>query len=106
MVIEAVKKGDVVAQQLISHFGNYVGKLIAKSVALINPDAVIISGPLSELDNFILDPIRKAVKKDILSITNDPLDFLCSQQGEYSVAIGAASIILRDFFESIPQKKL
>jgi predicted NBD/HSP70 family sugar kinase len=99
MVINAAKNGDAIAQYLVSHFGNYVGKLIAKSVALINPDTLIISGALAELGKLIVDPIRETVKMEILSIANDPLEIVCSEQGEYSVSIGAASLILNDFFQ-------
>ncbi len=104
MVIEAAKKDDKIAVSMIMHFSNYLGKLIAKPVALLNPDALIISGPLSQLDNIIIDPLKDSINMEILSITKDSLQIICSDLGEYSVCIGAASLILFDFFKSTPQR--
>lgn len=103
VVIEAVKKNDKIALYLINHFGSYIGKLISKSVALLNPESIIISGPLSELDDIIAKPIKEAITIELLSIASEKLEVICSEQGEYSVPIGAGSLILSDFFK-LPTK--
>jgi N-acetylglucosamine repressor len=98
LMIEAARKGDKVAALLFSIYGDILGKTISKAVSLLNPDAIIISGPVSSLEELIIAPVREAVKKEILSITNDTLEILCSKHGDFSVATGAASIILYDYF--------
>lgn len=102
-IIDALKNNDKLALNLINYFGNFVGKLISKSVALLNPETVIISGPLSQLNHLIINPIKEAIDLEILSIASQNLEIICSEQGEFSVPIGAASLILSDFFNLTPK---
>jgi N-acetylglucosamine repressor len=99
VMLDAAKSGDELALSLFSVLGNLIGKNIAKPVALFNPDAILISGPISILNEIITNSIQKAIEIEILSITIDALMISCSKLGEYNVAEGAGSIILKDFFK-------
>ena len=60
---------------------------------------LIISGDLAELDEIIVRPVKEAIELDTLSITSETLRVVTSSHGHYSVAMGAASIILGSHFK-------
>lgn len=99
LMISAAKKGDEIAITLFTIFGNFIGKSIASSIALLNPDTLIILGDISSLGDIITTPIRNAIEMEILSISNSRLNILCDSNGHYCVAIGAASLILNEYFK-------
>jgi N-acetylglucosamine repressor len=99
LMISAAEQEDELAITFFSIFGNLIGKSIASSIALLNPDALIIMGDISSLGEIIVNPIRNAIELEILSISNANLEILCDSNGHYSVAKGSASLILNDFFQ-------
>jgi predicted NBD/HSP70 family sugar kinase len=100
IILDAVKKGDKIATSIIVKLGHIIGRSIAKSVGLLNPEKLILIGNIAELGDIILDPIKNVIELEILSLTSDSLEFVTSKHGPYSVAMGAASLILNDYFKS------
>ncbi len=98
MMIEAAKQGDPLAMTFFSILGNIIGKHISNAIAVLNPEALIISGKIAELGEKIIKPIQRVIELETLSITNNHLSILCDENGSYSVAKGSASLILNDFF--------
>jgi predicted NBD/HSP70 family sugar kinase len=99
IMIDAAKQADEVALTFFSILGNLIGKTISSSIALLNPDSVILTGDISSLDDIIINPIRNAIEMEVLSITNVNLEILCGKHGHYCVANGAAALVLDDFFK-------
>lgn len=60
-VAAAAQRGDLLAQQIITEAGTYLGIAIASLVNLINPSMVVIGGGVSQLGDLLLEPIRKTV---------------------------------------------
>lgn len=98
ILIDAAKKGDSIAKLVLSKIGDIVGQLIAPAVALLNPDSLIITGVISEIEDVIVDSIRKAIEMRVLSITSSNLNIIVDKHHHYAVAVGAASLILEDYF--------
>jgi predicted NBD/HSP70 family sugar kinase len=78
--------------------GNIVGQTIAPAVALLNPDTIIITGVVSELEEVVIDSVRKEIEMRVISIASHSLNIIADKYHHYSVAVGAASLILEDFF--------
>ena len=97
-LLEIAKKGDKIARQVFSMIGNIVGQTIAPAVALLNPDTLIITGIVSELEDVLIESVRKEIEMRVISITCNSLDIIADKYHLYSVAVGAASLILEDFF--------
>jgi glucokinase-like ROK family protein len=60
-VAAAAQQGDLVAQQIITDAGTYLGIAIASLVNLFNPNMIVIGGGVSQLGDLLLEPIRKTV---------------------------------------------
>lgn len=98
LLLEAAKNGDKISQLIFAVIGNVVGQTIAPAVALLNPDTLIITGIISELEDVIIDKVRKEIEMRVVAITNNTLKIKVDKHHHYSVAVGAASLILEDFF--------
>ncbi|MFO7446447.1 MAG: ROK family transcriptional regulator [Ignavibacteriaceae bacterium] len=98
LLLSAAKQGDKIAELVFTIIGNIVGQTIAPAVALLNPDILIITGVISELENLIIDAIRKEIEMRVVSLSNNVLEIMVDKRHHYSVAVGAASLILEDFF--------
>jgi predicted NBD/HSP70 family sugar kinase len=97
-LLEAAKSGDKIASLVFAMIGNIVGQTIAPAVALLNPDTIIITGVVSELEEVVIDSVRKEIEMRVISIASHSLNIIADKYHHYSVAVGAASLILEDFF--------
>jgi predicted NBD/HSP70 family sugar kinase len=98
LLLEAAKNGDEIAKLVFSMIGNIVGQTISPAVALLNPDTLIITGIVSEMEEVLLNSVRKSIEMRVLSIANNTLNILVDKHHHYSVAVGAAALILEDYF--------
>lgn len=99
LLLEAAKKGDKISKLIFTVIGNVVGQTIAPAVALLNPDTLVITGVISELEDMIIDAVRKEIEMRVVSIANNTLNIIVDKRHQYSVAVGAASLILENFFK-------
>jgi predicted NBD/HSP70 family sugar kinase len=97
-LIDIAKQGDKIANLVFSMIGNIVGQAVYPAVALLNPDTVIIVGNITELDGVVVDSVRKEIELNVLSITSNSLNITVDRHHHYSVVVGAASLVLEDFF--------
>jgi len=104
-MIDAAKSGDEVAVSFFTRLGNQIGKNISRIVAAFNPDMLILSGDVAEVGDLIIAPVKSVIDMDLLSVSSEALRIVTSSQGHYSVAIGAASLVLSDYFK-VPSIRL
>ena len=98
-LIDAAKQGDKIALSFFDALGHIIGKSLAKPVALINPEKIILAGDIAEIGARILEPLRAAIAPEILNLVAETLQFEVAEYGRDSVAIGAAALILNEFFK-------
>jgi N-acetylglucosamine repressor len=97
-LLEAAKNGDKVARLVLSNIGSFIGQTIAPAVGLLNPDTLIISGVISEVEDVLISSVRKEIEMRVVSMISDSLNIIADKYHLYSVAVGAASLVLEDFF--------
>jgi predicted NBD/HSP70 family sugar kinase len=100
-LIDAAKQGDKIARLIFAMIGNVVGHTISPAIALLNPETLVITGDITELEDIVLESIRKEIELNVLSITSNSLEIVADRHYHYSVAVGAASLILEDFFHTL-----
>lgn len=98
-LVQAAKQGDKIANLIFSKIGSIIGQTIAPAVALLNPDSLILTGVISELEDIIIEAVRKEIEMRVIPITNDALEIVVDNYHQYSVAVGAAALILENFFK-------
>ncbi len=97
-LVEAAKKGDKIARSVFSIIGHFVGQTIAPAVGLLNPDTLIITGVISEIEDVLIESVRKEIEMRVVSMISDSINIIADKYHLYSVAVGAASLVLEDFF--------
>lgn len=98
LLVDAVHKGDNIASLVCMMIGGIVGQTIAPAIALLNPDTLIITGIISELEEQVISSVRAAIETRVLSISSAALEIITDKNHQYSVALGAASVVLEDYF--------
>ena len=98
-LVEAAKKGDKIARSVFAIIGHFVGQTIAPAVGLLNPDTLIITGVISEIEDVLIESVRKEIEMRVVSMISDSLSIIADKYHLYSVAVGAASLVLEDFFK-------
>lgn len=68
--IDATNHEDMLCIELAEELGHELGKNIAGLINIFNPEVVIIGGILSQLGDYVLLPIKTAVRKHSLNLVN------------------------------------
>ncbi|OIO34774.1 MAG: hypothetical protein AUJ70_00320 [Candidatus Omnitrophica bacterium CG1_02_40_15] len=97
-IIEAAKSGDTLAIELLEDASVNLGIRVAYLVNLFNPEIVIIGGGIEKAGNLFLEPLRRTIRKWAFEEPANVVKIIPAKLGEDSVALGAASVIIRNVF--------
>jgi predicted NBD/HSP70 family sugar kinase len=100
-VIEAAEAGDKLAIELIESAGVNLGTRIAYLINLFNPEVVVIGGGIEKAGELLVGPIRQTVRKFAFEEPASKVRIVPSALGEDAVALGAASLVLREIFTQL-----
>jgi len=99
MIVEAAKKGDKLAFNLIEKTGEYLGIGIANLINIFNPELVVIGAGISRAGDLLLEPLKRTVRARALQQAYRMVEIKKSSLDEFGGAIGGAILILRNIFE-------
>lgn len=99
VLIEAAKNNDPVAIQFFEKLGYFIGKGLVRPIALINPDTLVLVGDLIDVADIIKDAIYKVLDLEVNNLCRKAIEIITSKFGNKAVSIGAASIILNEYFK-------
>jgi transcriptional regulator of PTS gene len=91
-ILQAALKEDMLAIELIEEVGNTLGKHIAGLINLFNPELVIIGGAVAITGDYLLLPIRSAVKKYSLNLVSKDTSIKLSKLGDKAGVVGACML--------------
>ncbi|MEK3888134.1 ROK family transcriptional regulator [Bacillus sp. FSL K6-3431] len=97
-VYDAAVAGDLLAIEILSKTGEYIGIGLTNLIHILNPEKIIIGGGVSGASKFILQNIKEAIKNRGLTEQARSTEIFCSNRGPYSTAMGAASLMLANVF--------
>lgn len=98
-LLEAAKCGDVVAKDIFKRMGRNLGIGVKNAVNLLNPEAIIIGGERIDAYNFFSSTFKEAIKRHSFPEEAKKLDIILTELGEDGWIIGAATLVIRDFFK-------
>ena len=98
-VLEAANKGDQFSIEIIEEAGSYLGKGIAILINLFDPSLVILGGGVSNAAPYLIESIRSNAMKHSLVHINKDVDFVISNLGNKSGALGVAMYLIEDLFD-------
>ncbi len=101
----AARKGDLVAQRIITSAGQHLGVAIAGLVNLFNPGLVVVGGGVAQIGDLFLQPIRDTVQKRSLPIAARNVKITTAVLGRRSSSMGAAVQALSIALHQVAERK-
>ena len=99
-IISATNREDLLCIELVEEIGQKLGRYLAGLINLLNPELVIIGGVLAQTGDYILQPIKSAVRKYSLNLVNKDSVITLSKLLDKAGVIGACMLSRRSMFES------
>ena len=90
-VYDAAMKGDKLAIEIFESAGTILGEALADAVAYTSPEAIVLFGGLTRAGDFIIEPTKKAMEKNLLNIYKGKVKILVSELSESDAAVLGAS---------------
>ncbi|WP_439236667.1 ROK family protein [Lonepinella koalarum] len=93
-ICKASNKHDAVATELIEHVGVQIGRVLAMSVNMFNPEKIVISGEITQAKNTLFAAIHKTLESHALPsfVKNTPL---VVSELHHEDVIGAFALVKR-----------
>lgn len=93
-LVQAVRDGDGTAHAVVTEAGRTLGTVLARLAAEIDPERIVVGGPLSALGEPLLTPVREAVTALTLPAFPDPPPVVGSELGDGGGALGAIASLI------------
>ncbi|MGF1737466.1 DNA-binding transcriptional regulator NagC [Photobacterium satsumensis] len=104
-ICEAANKGDELASQALIKVGNQLGKALAMTINLFNPQKIVVAGNITQAKDVIFPAIRRCVETQSLSTFNKDLPIVESELYTQPT-IGAFSMIKRAMLNGVLLQRL
>jgi glucokinase len=88
-VVEAVKRGDETAREIWDETIKYLAIGIGNAITVIAPEAVVIGGGVSAAGELLLEPLRRAIGKNVTMLPIEKVGILRASLGSESGVCGA-----------------
>lgn len=98
-IIDRVNNEDVLCIDLVEEIGQKLGEQIAGLINIFNPEMVIIGGTVSQTEDYILQPIKTAIRKYSLNLVNKDSVITVSKLKERAGIVGACLLARTRLFE-------
>ena len=96
MVAAAAQQGDAVAREVFRQAMEYLGTGIAGLISLLNPQAVVVGGGVSQAGDLFFAGLREQIEKRVMNKRGRRVKILPVTLGVRSAAMGAVSLILKE----------
>lgn len=98
-LLEAAEHGDLIAKDIFKKMGKNLGIGVKNVVNLLNPEAIILGGERMDAYEFFSPSFEEAVKRHSFPEEAKKLDIVPAKFGKEGWIIGAAALVIRDFFK-------
>ena len=91
-MLKAVSKQDEFCYLELARAGKLIGQVIAQMTLMLDPEKVIVAGPITGTGDAFLAPLRDSLKNSLPAMHAKPPEVTYSKLGELVGALGAAAI--------------
>ncbi len=105
IICQHALQGDELAKQALIRVGNYLGKAIAMTINLFNPQKIIVAGTITNAQDIIFPAIVRNVENQSLRAFHHQLPIVASSLTQYPT-IGAFAMIKRAMLNGVLLQKL
>lgn len=94
-VFEAAKNGDEVAVRIVKRAAFYLGKALATTAVIVNPQRFILGGGVARAGDILFEAVREAFLKYTPEAGTVNVDIVPAELGNDAGIVGAAGLHLR-----------
>lgn len=98
-IVQSVNDEDTLCIELIEEIGSELGKSLAGLINIFNPEAVVVGGMLSLTGDYLIQPMKTAIRKYSLNLVNKDTVVCASSLREKSGMVGACMVARSRLFE-------
>ncbi|MFW6102020.1 MAG: ROK family transcriptional regulator [Bacteroidota bacterium] len=98
-IFDLARKDDPVAGEMVNTIIQFLAYQLLLINGFINPDLIVLGGDIAIGEDLILDPLIEEFKRrnrEFLEIDYNIPEIMFSEYGNYSVAMGANALIIRE----------
>ena len=95
IVSDAALKGDIVAGEIITKAGEYLGIGISNLINIINPDTIVIGGGVTNVGELLFKPLRKTAERRGIKAAFNKVKIVRSKLQSDAGLIGAICLALK-----------
>jgi glucokinase len=92
-IFDAAKAGDKVAMDIAKHYGYYLGKGIAITASVVNPEIIVLGGGVSKAGEMLFDLLKPSFEEFVFPGCKD-VKFALAKLGNDAGVYGAAKMLL------------
>ena len=100
-VIEYARQGDEFCIAILNEVGTALGKGLSYLIQLLNPEVIVLSGPLSKANQYVLSPIQQSLNRFCLEKISGSTLLVISDLGDQTALLGTSEMIFQKVFTEI-----
>jgi len=100
-VINSARQGDEFCISILNEVGSAMGKGLSYIIQLLNPEVIVLSGPLSKAKQYVLSPIQQSLNRLCLEKISESTLLLISDMGDQTALLGTSEMIFQKVFNEI-----
>ncbi len=97
-IIACAKKGDELSISLLNELSKKLGWGLSILIQLYNPELIVLNGPLSQAQQYVLFPIQQTINQYCLENIQNNVRIEISELGEKSGLKGVAVMVFQQIF--------
>jgi N-acetylglucosamine repressor len=105
-VIHSARQGDEFCISILSEIGKSLGKGLAYIIQLLNPEAIVLSGPLSNAKQYVLSPIQQSLNRLCLEKISNQTKIIISDMGDQTALLGISEMVFQMVFSEVNFEEL
>ncbi|YAL83363.1 ROK family transcriptional regulator [Dermacoccaceae bacterium W4C1] len=94
-IVDGAREGDPPTLRVLDDAGFALGRVVATLANFMNPQVVVIGGPLSETGQALLGPVHRGFVKHAIPATATQTRVVVSDLGDRAEALGAVALLLQ-----------
>lgn len=98
MFVMAIRENDEVCKEIMEDMINYLSIAIVNAIHTLSPELIILSGSIIHGNQVFIDRLQAELKKRLLPIIRQDVNFQSTSLGPDFDLLGAASVILQGRF--------
>ena len=97
-VIISARQGDEFCISILNEIGKAMGKGLSYIIQLLNPEVILLSGPLSKARQYVLSPIQQSLNRLCLEKISGNTTIIVSDMGDQSALLGTSEMVFQKVF--------